>query len=210
MERIVYERPRERLQRKGVSTLTLVELVQVVIGSGNSRVSAARIAKNVANLIQSSSGPSYDQLLMLPGVGDAKACLIMASIELGLRLANAEDDNSAPVLDTARLQVAPSRMLLVQFFDASGKAVGDFYNRIEETEGPGLISLMLGEALSLNARSIIVAIGYKDQSTSSLDTTMLDMLHKLYESSALLQIRVGYIEIISASSRRSIRQKDIL
>ncbi len=85
MEQILYERPREKLRNRGVKALSLLELLQLIIGSGNARVSAARLAREVEGLITSRTA-TYAALIQIDGLGDAKACQILASLELAGRV----------------------------------------------------------------------------------------------------------------------------
>tara|TARA_Y100001949_G_scaffold163022_1_gene156560 strand:- start:1161 stop:1448 length:288 start_codon:yes stop_codon:yes gene_type:complete len=84
MERNVYNRPREKLQYHGVTALTHIELLQLIIGSGTAHVSAAKIARQVA-IVAHSQPPRLTQLLEIEGVGMAKACQLLAVYELAAR-----------------------------------------------------------------------------------------------------------------------------
>lgn len=88
MKQFTYERPREKLVAQGVRSLKMVELLQILIGSGSATVSSALTAQYVNKLIEnnSPSGVTYEQLQVIPGVGHAKACVILAAIEVGGRV----------------------------------------------------------------------------------------------------------------------------
>jgi DNA repair protein RadC len=82
------DRPREKLARLGVSALGDNELLALVIGAGTSRLNALA----VANLMLAASGglhgipaAGHAQLRRVPGVGEARAAQVLASIELGRR-----------------------------------------------------------------------------------------------------------------------------
>jgi DNA repair protein RadC len=85
MERALYERPREKLRNYGVSALSLTELIQVVLGSGMAHHSSARLAKSIQSLMDQTE-LSYESLVLIDGIGTAKACQIIAAIELGRRM----------------------------------------------------------------------------------------------------------------------------
>ncbi len=97
MEQFLYERPREKLQHRGASFLTVPELLQIVIGSGTAKVSGARLAKRAAKMLDSQP-PMYANLRAIEGLGHAKACQILAALELGARYAKAA---SMPVRSSA-------------------------------------------------------------------------------------------------------------
>lgn len=85
MEQAVYERPREKLRNKGASALTTIELLQLVIGSGSSGISGAKLARHVEEVLTRGSA-SVSELTALTGIGEAKACQVLASLELGSRM----------------------------------------------------------------------------------------------------------------------------
>ena len=98
------DRPREKLARLGVSALGDNELLALVIGAGTTRLNALA----VANLLLSSSGGLHgipaagrDDLLRVPGVGEARAAQVLASIELGRRTL-LHEPNQRPQLLTPR------------------------------------------------------------------------------------------------------------
>lgn len=84
MENALYQRPREKLRSSGVSTLSIAELLQVILGSGGPGASGATIARHVEELLIDGTA-SYDALVAVQGVGDAKACQILAAYELSKR-----------------------------------------------------------------------------------------------------------------------------
>lgn len=90
MELYAYQRPREKLRTQGVYTLTTLELLQLIIGAGGARYSAARIARGVEKHI-TKPHLSYDELIAIRGLGSAKVCQLMAALELGKRTYSARD-----------------------------------------------------------------------------------------------------------------------
>lgn len=81
MSYVLYERPREKLRHRGLSSLSLAELLQLIIGSGSPGASGARLARLVEAIILEDA-LSYDSLIALSGLGDAKACQILAVFEI--------------------------------------------------------------------------------------------------------------------------------
>ena len=91
----VNDRPRERLILNGVGSLSNEELLAILLGSGTKSVSV----KNLSSFILSKAGGvnnlkklSYQDLLKVKGVGKAKACMIMALIELSIRMNSSVDE----------------------------------------------------------------------------------------------------------------------
>ncbi|MFZ2126631.1 MAG: UPF0758 domain-containing protein [Candidatus Microsaccharimonas sp.] len=85
MEFVLYQRPREKLQSKGVKALSVVELLQVILGSGSPDASGAKIARLIEKLMIDND-VTYETLLSIRGVGNAKTCQILAAFELSKRM----------------------------------------------------------------------------------------------------------------------------
>ncbi|HHX14019.1 MAG TPA: DNA repair protein RadC [Clostridiales bacterium] len=85
------ERPREKLFRYGAAALSNSELLAILIGSGTRRQSALTLANRVLTLGSGGLGDladlSPEELIKLPGLGPAKACQVLAAVELGRRMA---------------------------------------------------------------------------------------------------------------------------
>lgn len=87
MEYATYQRPREKIRLQGIYALSEVELLQVLVGSGSGIRSAALIAHDIQQMLGSSGSSEvlYDTLLTIAGIGHAKACVVLAALELGRR-----------------------------------------------------------------------------------------------------------------------------
>src|SRR6266496_1779711 len=80
------DRPREKLQRKGVAALSDFELLEVLIGSGTVGADVGYIAKQIQRLMRSSSGPlTFESLIAIRGVSLAGASKILAALEMAKR-----------------------------------------------------------------------------------------------------------------------------
>lgn len=78
--------PREKLKKFGVEHLTDLELLRILIGSGNKKASAEQIAKRLLALLREHGDViSYQDILTIQGMGPAKTCEIIALFELGRR-----------------------------------------------------------------------------------------------------------------------------
>ena len=83
-----HDRPREKLQRLGASTLGDNELVAIVLGHGRAHASAL----DLANMLLAGSGgvegiarARLDDLVRIAGIGPARAAQVLAAVELGRR-----------------------------------------------------------------------------------------------------------------------------
>lgn len=85
MEHEPYQRPREKMKSRGVEALSTVELIQAILGSGGPHASGARIARDVAPLLEKGDA-RFDQLRAIKGVGNAKACQLLAVQEFSTRM----------------------------------------------------------------------------------------------------------------------------
>jgi len=83
------ERPRERLIKFGEQTLSIQELLQIILGRGASGESVAVIAQRLLahfGSLQKLDEASIDELSSIKGIGLAKATQIKAAFEIGRRL----------------------------------------------------------------------------------------------------------------------------
>jgi DNA repair protein RadC len=85
------ERPREKLLARGAQTLSDQELLAVLIGSGTQDYPVQRIAESVLAVFDSRNGTMPpESLISLPGMGAAKAALVLAALEFCKRRLCAE------------------------------------------------------------------------------------------------------------------------
>lgn len=77
--------PREKLQARGPETLTTEELLSLLLGSGTKDRSVFAIAKTLAQWLPGKV-PTFSELTTINGIGPAKACTLLAAMELVERL----------------------------------------------------------------------------------------------------------------------------
>ena len=96
------EKPREKLMREGKEKLSTTEIIAILIGSGTGGKSALELASEVISM--DSSGIRFlaecrpEELIKIKGIGRAKACEILAAVELGRRRA------AIPKIDNVRIE----------------------------------------------------------------------------------------------------------
>lgn len=96
------ERPREKLINKGASSLTNIELLAILLRTGNKRKSVLELSKDVLYKLEELNDLkeiTYKELVKIPGIKLAKASTILAAIELGKRLERVEYSNK--VIDSS-------------------------------------------------------------------------------------------------------------
>jgi len=82
------ERPREKLLKYGAGRLSAIELLAVLLGTGRKGESVLLVAKKLLKVIpfEKFSSLTSNEFRNISGIGPAKTCELLASIELGKRL----------------------------------------------------------------------------------------------------------------------------
>lgn len=96
------EKPREKLLKEGKEKLSTTEILAIIIGSGTGEKSALDLASEVITMdaggIRFLAGCKPEELTKIKGIGSAKACEILAAVELGKRI------SAAPREETLRIE----------------------------------------------------------------------------------------------------------
>lgn len=98
------ERPRERMMKYGPEQLNNEELLTILLGSGTPKGTVREIASSIlkeTNGLMHLEELGMEQLLGIDGIGVAKACILLASLELGKRAHIEELENKT--IDHAEL-----------------------------------------------------------------------------------------------------------
>lgn len=85
----INDRPRERLLEKGPPSLSDEELLTIILGSGNKNKSVKEISNSLLSSIKNISelkNKNYQELTKIEGIGNAKACILLALIEISKRM----------------------------------------------------------------------------------------------------------------------------
>lgn len=162
MKDVAYERPREKLQGYGVSTLSNAELIQVIVGSGTVRIPIGRLARSVAQLISSSEEPlSIERLCALPGVGIAKAAQVIAALELGSRINRTSNNVPSPDYQHILSDVAKARQPSIGFItlDGAGHCISVRVQKRRRSEHPSVVAKRVVRAsISDQAAACVIAV----------------------------------------------------
>jgi DNA repair protein RadC len=106
------ERPRERLREHGPAYLSNAELIAILLRTGLMGENVLNLSVRLLSHFQGLSGlgrASFTELCALKGVSEAKACQILAALELGKRLVSLHPEDRAIIQrpeDVANLLVA--------------------------------------------------------------------------------------------------------
>lgn len=128
-------RPRERLLSTGPEALSSAELLGVLFGAGADEKDALHLAGAVISEGGGLFGLAracYHELLEMPGVGKARACTLLAAVELGRRLGSARGPGrptvSSPAdvrgLLGARLAHLDREHFVVCMLDTKNRVIG--------------------------------------------------------------------------------------
>jgi len=84
------DRPREKMVKKGIASLSDAELIAILIGSGNRNESAVELSRRILrechdNLNELARMPVGEMCRRFKGIGEAKAVSIASALELGKR-----------------------------------------------------------------------------------------------------------------------------
>ncbi|WAW14288.1 RadC family protein [Peptostreptococcus equinus] len=88
------QKPVEKMMKLGIKSLSNSELLAILIRTGNKNDNAislgTKIIKNCdkGNSIRDLADVSIEELCNIVGIGNTKACIIKAAIELGIRVAS--------------------------------------------------------------------------------------------------------------------------
>src|SRR3989338_9769475 len=87
-EMVAEYRPRERLMGQGVNVLSDAELLAVILQKGTKEENVIDLSHRILSLysLEKLQSCSLKELSSLKGIGEAKACQILALFELGRRL----------------------------------------------------------------------------------------------------------------------------
>lgn len=82
-------RPRERLIQYGEEALSNHELLAILLRTGTKQMNVMELSMHILSQVGNLNGfrsVTYEELLELPGIGQAKAVALLSAIELGKRI----------------------------------------------------------------------------------------------------------------------------
>lgn len=83
------ERPRERLRLLGAESLSTVELIAIILGSGTKSKPILQLAQEVVSRfggLRQLAEATLSELLEIKGIGEVKAIQLQAALNLGMRV----------------------------------------------------------------------------------------------------------------------------
>lgn len=216
------ERPREKLVKYGVGSLSNAELIAVIIRTGYKEDTAIDLANRLLSIDQSGIGylshATVEELVKIKGIGLCKAAQIIAAIELGKRISTSRGEDKLKVdspLVVAELVMEEMRYLRKEHFKI---AILDTKNQIISIENISIGNLnssivhpreVFNIAIKRSANSIILIHNHPsgDPTPSKED---IDITYRLMEAGNIIGITVLDHIIIGDNKYISFREKNII
>ena len=79
------DRPREKLEKKGAESLSDLELLMLLLSSGNGERNVSEVSNELLDILDRKEDPDLATLCAIKGMGKAKSSLVLAALELGRR-----------------------------------------------------------------------------------------------------------------------------
>lgn len=210
LEKPKHERPREKLQVKGVGSLSDIELIMAIIGSGNAQADVTKISRALKKLLdEKASELTYEDIAGVKGMGPAKASKFFASFELWRRKFEV---NERPIIDSpekAAEQLTDIRDKKQEYFVC---LTLDGANRLiaKRTITIGTLTSSLvhprevfADAITDRAASIIVAHNHPSGSLNP-SAADVEVTERLKDSAQLLGINLVDHLVVTAKGFSSI------
>jgi|SRR5579872_895995 len=215
----VQERPRERLEMLGPTSLSVQELLEIIIANGGRSGSVHRISNELISKyrsLENLESASISQLCQINGVGYAKAAQIKAAMELGKRFSlETFRHNSNQILtsgDAHKLSLyylknKKKEYLLLFCLDVHSKLVAS-----PEIVSVGVLDCSLihpreifGHAVKNSAAKIMLA--HNHPSGSSIPSPQdIEVTEQIYDAGKTMGIELLDHIVIGDSEYMSIRQ----
>lgn len=122
------DRPREKIEKWGVDALSTTELLMVILGSGSKQLPVHKLAQKIEKQFEKYKEVSLSDLLEIKGIGLAKACQIVASLELVERLRPRLPEEVLNSVDKVlnhlyELKISPREQIVCLYLNARLKLV---------------------------------------------------------------------------------------
>lgn len=216
------DRPREKLRNKGPENLSHSELIAILLQNGTRQQSALDLAKEILQLGKNNLSElgklSIKELMKIKGIGEAKAIIIAAAMELGRRR-QANESMEKPFVNNsesvakylqALLQDHNQEVFVVLFLNRANKI-----NHMEIISKGGITGtvadtrVILKKALEEDAVSIVLCHNHP---SGSLKPSKADeiLTQKIKEAAFYFDIRILDHIIVSEGGYFSFADEGIL
>jgi len=217
----VSERPRERLQRLGVESLSAQEILALILGRGiageSVMVTAQRMLSQFGGL-KGIAGASLEELSQVRGIGIAKGAQIKAAMELASRVEGYSETAEKPLVKTpddvaslvqGRLKGKKKEYFLALLLDTRSQLI-----RVAEISVGSLDSSIVHprevfkEAVSASAASVIFVHNHPSGDTEASEDDIA-LSKRLAEAGEIMGIDVLDHIIIGGKSYVSLKREGL-
>jgi len=199
MEKISYQRPREKAEQAGLSTLSISELIQLIIGSGSSAVPVAKIARSIEQLLaRTLSTPRHRDLTELAGVGVASAWRILAALELGKMISTS--NISFYEFDFVKFRKSKKALLGYATFDSSGHFIEESVCKIGEAGATSFVVRSLCAEVLAKSGFTMQLLLYEPISKNTPTQNAHALVSELADLSGRLQLEVARVTWLSKNT----------
>jgi DNA repair protein RadC len=217
------DRPREKMMLKGIESLSNAELIAILINNGTKDMSAVDVAKELLSAVnhdlQHVGKLSVKEILKLKvkGIGEAKAIIIAAALELGVRRDAAFKKKDVVIHSKdiaeylkAKLQYKKHEVFAVIFLNRSNKV--NHFEIVSEGGITGTVAdprIILKKALSYDAVSLVLCHNHPSGSVKPSRQDE-DLTQKIKEAAKFFDILVLDHIIVSEEGYYSFADEGIL
>lgn len=216
------ERPREKLYKHGVKSLSNAELIAIIIRTGYKDDTAIDLANRLLSMdkrgVSYLSDASVEELMSIKGIGDCKAAQIIAALEIGKRISIYSGEEKIKVDSPSvisELLMEEMKYLKKEHFKI---AILDTKNQIISIENISIGNLnasivhpreVFNIAIKRSANSIILIHNHPsgDPTPSTED---INITHRLIDAGNIIGIKVLDHIIIGDNKYISFKQRNII
>lgn len=207
---LTYDRPREKLQLKGAQALSNSELLQILIGSGTAQMPVTKIAKKtLKSLSRYGNSVTFEQLSAIPGLGPARACLLVAVFELASRypMNNRQfllDSDEKMLSTAAELRATKLPKLVYITLDGAQRLIAKRVVLIGEQHPSTILRRIFTDAMADDAVALVIAVGSTSQ---ALEPSMFDLTlaRDVRATAQLFMMTIKGHFLMNATDQRSLR-----
>lgn len=216
------DRPREKLLKKGRSSLSDAELLAILIATGSRNESAVDLCKKIlaktGHSLNELGKLSVKQLMEFKGIGEAKAVTIVSALELGRRrrteeaLEKKKISSSSSVFELMQPVIGdlPHEEFWIVYLNNSNKVIDRFQLSKGGITGTLVdVRLALKKALELGATSIILVHNHPSGNLSPSNSDK-QLTQKLKTAGESVDIKVLDHVIVTEKSYFSFADEGLL
>ncbi|BEP29930.1 RadC family protein [Helicovermis profundi] len=216
-----FERPRERAMLKGVNSLSVNELISIILSSGSKSKNVYDISNEIIDMCSNLEGLNnitVDELCTINGLGKIKALKVICAVELGKRVVSYKKEVRKKI--TSPTDIVEELVISMQFLkkEEFRSVLLDTKNSIISIETISIGSLnssivhpreVFNLAVRKSAASIILVHNHPSGNTNPSEEDR-SITKRLKKAGKILGIEILDHIIIGNSKYFSFREHDIL